>query len=975
MSKPAPDQPPTDLAGNPGVIVTTLLSGVIAVAVAAAEWVGSGTALDSPTGILWAVVALLGVVAMVLGAGLELRRRRQAGRAATAPGPAAPPAPPGPAPAPELPSGTVTFLFTDVEGSTRLLQELGDGYPAVRDEHAAILRRAIRDQDGVEVSTEGDSFFAAFASPVAAVAAAVAAQRGLAAHRWPPGHPVRVRMGLHTGEGVLGGDNYVGIDVNRSARIAGAAHGGQVIVSGATRSLVEHALPAGASLRDLGEHRLKDLNLPMHLNDLVIEGLAADFLPPRTLDARPGNLPAPLTSFVGREREIAESRRLLGRARLLTLTGAGGTGKSRLALQVAAGLADRYRDGAFLAELSSVTDPALVPSVLAQALRVPEVPGRPILAALRDHLRDKRLLLVADNFEQVTDAGPVVEELLAAAPGLTVLVTSRAPLSLRGEQELVVPPLTLPGPGPTPDLEAIGRVEAVRLFTERAQAVRPGFELTEQNAPAVAEIATRLDGLPLAIELAATRTKVLTPAQLLPRLQRRLTLLTGGARTLPDRQRTLRGAIAWSYDLLAAPERRLFARLSVFAGGWTLASAEAVGDPEALGLDPLQGLTSLVDQSLVTRAEAAGRDPRFTMLETIREFGRERLAATGELEPVARRHAGHFLALAVAAEPHLAGAAQGEWLDRCEQEHANLRAALRWAVEAAETDRAQEAAGAIWRFWQQRGHLTEGRRWLEELLALPSGQGPTPARAKALAGAGGIAWWQEDIAAARGFYGEALAIERTLGDPAGVAQALYNQAFVVAAGGDFDGAFGLFEESRELARQAGDEPAVARAEWMLAIRDLAAGAWDRPLAIAEQAVDRWRRIGDRLQMGDGLVWLAVVYARAGRPADARSAVGEALRLFREVDSPMGILSVILGLSYLARWEGRYQDAVRLAGAAESLRDQFGGRPPLDFLAGFVGDPEAEARARLPEDVAAAAWEDGRRLSVDAALAAAVPTAS
>ena len=883
------------------------------------------------------------------------------------PGPPWPPGPPGRSPVPRLPTGTVTFLFTDIEGSTRLLQELGDRYPAVRDEHAAILRQAIGAGDGVEVSTEGDSFFAAFASPVAAVRAAVAAQRDLAVHPWPPGFPVRVRMGLHTGEGVLGGDNYVGIDVNRSARIAGAAHGGQVIVSGATRGLVEQAVPEGTSLRDLGEHRLKDLNLPIHLYDLVVEGLPADFLPPRTLDARPGNLPAQLTSFVGREREIAEARRLLERARLLTLTGPGGTGKSRLALQVAAELQPRYRDGAFFADLSSVTDPALVPSVLARVLRVPEVPGRPILAALADHLRDRRLLLVADNFEQVTDAGAVVEELLAAAPGLTVLATSRVALSLRGEQELVVGPLALPDPGQPAELETVGRFEAVRLFTERARAVQPGFELTSENAAAVAEITARLDGLPLAIELAATRTKVLTPTQILPRLERRLTLLTGGARTLPDRQRTLRGAIAWSYDLLPAAERRLFARLSVFSGGWTLASAEAVCDPEALGLDPLDAMASLVDQSLVIRTEDAGGDPRFAMLETIREFGQERLAATGELEPVARRHAEHFLGLAVAAEPHLTGPGQGEWLDRCELEHANLRAALRWAVEAGESDRAQEAAGAIWRFWQQRGHLTEGRRWLEELLALPSGPGSAPARAKALTGAGGIAWWQEDITAARGYYQEALAIARQLGDPADTAQALYNQSFVTGAAGDFDGAFGLLEESLELARLAGDEPGAARAEWMLVIRELAAGDWDRALPVAERAVATWRRLGDRLQMADGLVWLGVCYIRAGRPADARSAIGEALGLFRDIDSPMGIVSVILGLAYLARWEGRYRDAVRLAGAAESLREQVGGRPPLDFLAGFVGDPEAEARARLPADAAEAAWEEGRRLSVDAAL--------
>ncbi|HJW65042.1 MAG TPA: tetratricopeptide repeat protein, partial [Actinomycetes bacterium] len=372
-------------------------------------------------------------------------------------------------------------------------------------------------------------------------------------------------------------------------------------------------------------------------------------------------------------------------------------------------------------------------------------------------------------------------------------------------------------------------------------------------------------------------------------------------------------------------------------------------------------------QSLVIRAGPAAGQGRFSMLETIREFGREQLEATGALAAARRRHGGWFLDLAVAAGPNLTGAHQGEWLDRCDQEHANLRAALRWAVEAGETDRAQEAAGAIWRFWQQRGHLAEGRRWLEELLAMPSGQGPTPARAKALAGAGGIAWWQEDIAAARGYYQEALAIARQLGDPARTAQALYDQSFVAGAAGDFDGAFGLLEESLELARLAGDEPVAARAEWMLAIRDLAAGDWDRALPVAERSVATWRRLGDRLQMADGLVWLGVVYVRAGRPADARSAIREALRLFRDVDSPMGIVSVILGLSYLARWEGRYQDAVRLAGAAESLRERVGGRPPLDFLAGFIGDPEAEARARLPADAAEAAWEEGRRMGVDAAL--------
>ena len=577
----------------------------------------------------------------------------------------------------DLPTGTVTFLFTDIEGSTGLLQELGDRYPAVLDEHAAIIRRAVSDGGGVEVSTHGDAFFAVFRSPAGAVGAAVAAQRGLAAHDWSPGPPVRVRMGAHTGEGALGGDDYAGIDVHRAARIADAAHGGQVLLSDATRGLVQHALPAGTSLRDLGAHHLRGIAGPERLHQLVVEGLPADFPAPRALDARPSNLPPQLTSFVGREEEIAEVERLLGRTRLLTLTGPGGSGKSRLALRVATDLLPQYRDGSCFVDLSPVTDPALVPAAVANALGVPESPERPILDGVKDHLRHRELLQVVDNFEQVAEAGPVIEELLTAAPKLRTLVTSRVVLSLRGEQEYPVPPLQVPDPERLPrDLAALTEVEAVRLFAERAQAASPRFALTEQNAPVVAEITARLDGLPLAIELAATRTKVLTPEQILARLESRLSILTSGSRSVPERQRTLRAAIAWSYDLLDPVERRLFARLSVFTGGWAFESAEAVCDPEELGVDALDGLTSLVDKSLIRRTEPPGHPSRFSMLETIREFGYEQLEAAGDLELVRRRHAGHYLSLATDAEPHLTATDQGEWLDRCEAEHANLRAAL-----------------------------------------------------------------------------------------------------------------------------------------------------------------------------------------------------------------------------------------------------------------------------------------------------------
>ena len=429
----------------------------------------------------------------------------------------------------DLPTGTVTFLFTDIEGSTGLLQTLGDRYAAVQDEHAVVVRRAVAEGGGVEVSTHGDAFFVAFGSPAGAVRSAVAAQRGLASHDWSPGPPVRVRMGVHTGEGALGGDDYVGLDVHRAARIADAAHGGQVILSDATRGLVQHALPAGATLRDLGVHHLRGIADPERLHQLVVEGLASDFPPPRTLDARPNNLPLQLTSFVGREEEIAEVERLLAQTRLLTLTGPGGSGKSRLALRVATELLTRYRDGSCFVDLSPVTDPALVPAAVANALGVPETAGRPILEEVKDHLRHRELLQVIDNFEQVAEAGPVIEELLTAAPKLRTMVTSRVVLSLRGEQEYAVPPLQVPDPDRLPpDLSALRAVEAVRLFTERALAASPRFALTEQNAPVVAEITARLDGLPLAIELAATRTKVLAPEQILSRLERRLAILTSG---------------------------------------------------------------------------------------------------------------------------------------------------------------------------------------------------------------------------------------------------------------------------------------------------------------------------------------------------------------------------------------------------------------------------------------------------------------
>ncbi|MDQ4005528.1 MAG: adenylate/guanylate cyclase domain-containing protein, partial [Actinomycetota bacterium] len=650
----------------------------------------------------------------------------------------------------QLPTGTVTFLFTDIEGSTLLLRELGDRYADVLRDHAQIIRRALEREGGTELGTEGDSFFAVFASPAAAVRAVVEAQRAIAAHPWPDGAEVRVRMGLHTGEGTRAGDGYVGIDVHRAARIGDTGHGGQILISGATEALVRRALPDGVEVTDLGEHRLKDLPHSERLFQLTVEGLTAEFPSLRSLDARPNNLPSEMSRFIGREEAIREVETLLDETRLLTLTGPGGTGKTRLALEVAHRRLTAFRDGVWFVDLSPVTDPQVVLTEIAVALELDRDPGASVFQCLEEHLADRRTLLVLDNFEHVLEAALGVEHLLSHAPELRVIVTSRSVLSIYGEREYPVPPLQLPASG-TAAFEELRSSEAVSLFVDRARAVRPDFQLTPENAAAVAEICERVDGLPLAIELAAVRVNVLTPQAMLPRLGERLSLLTSGPRNLPERQRTLRGAIDWSYRLLEEPERRLFARLAAFAGGVTLEAIEAVTAP-GLGGDVLDLLGALINDSLVRRAEDHHGQTRFDMLETIREYAGERLEAEPDSEEVRERHARYFLDLAVQAEPHFVGMDQTTWLDRFEHDHDNVRTALKWSIGAGEIELGQRAAGALWRFWHQRGYLAEGRRKLEHLLHAPGGEAPTAARFKALTGAGGLAYWQNDYPATERFY-------------------------------------------------------------------------------------------------------------------------------------------------------------------------------------------------------------------------------
>ncbi len=499
-----------------------------------------------------------------------------------------------------LPTGTVTLLFTDIEGSTQLLHALRDQYALVLADQRAILRAAFDQWAGCEIDTQGDAFFVAFARATDAVNAVVQAQRNLAAHAWTDGVTVRVRMALHTGEAMLATTGYVGIDVHRAARICSAGHGGQVLLSQTTRDLVEEALPNGVALRDLGEHRLKDLKRPEHVYQLVIADLPADFAPLKSLDAHPHNLPIQLTSFIGREQEMARVKELLEGARLLSLTGSGGAGKTRLALQVAADLIDEFPDGVWFVELAPLTDAGLIPQTVASLLGLREEAGRPVMTMLSDYLRAKTTLLLLDNCEHLIDAcAKFADTILHVAPKIKILATSREALGIAGETAYRVPSLSLPPPQlPISNYQSLNQYESVRLFIDRALAVQPDFSVTNANAPALAQICHRLDGIPLALELAAARVKSLSVEQIAVRLDDRFRLLTGGSRTALPRQQTLRAAIDWSHSLLTEEERVLLRRLSVFAGGWTLDAAQAVcGCDPVRADDVLDLLARLVDKS------------------------------------------------------------------------------------------------------------------------------------------------------------------------------------------------------------------------------------------------------------------------------------------------------------------------------------------------------------------------------------------
>jgi predicted ATPase/class 3 adenylate cyclase len=869
-----------------------------------------------------------------------------------------------------LPTGTVTFLFTDIEDSTQLVSALGEAYGPVLERHAKIIRATIADHEGSYVSSDGDALFAVFPSAVFAVRSAVASQRALASQTWPEGASLRVRMGLHTGEGRLGGDDYVGIDVHRAARIAAAGHGGQILLSDATRVLVATALPDGVALRDLAEHRFKGLPAPERVWQLEIDGLQRAFPALRSLDAPRDTLPRPATPLIGRETVLDAIVGLVGRRPLLTLIGPGGTGKTRLGLAVAERLMPDFADGAYFVALQDARDRAAVAAAIAIALGVRERPDRDLETGIKEHLQDRELLLVLDNFEQVISATPLVADLLAGAPRLRIVATSRAVLRLAGEQTYDVPPLGLPDLRELPPLEELNRNEAVALFVERARAVDPSFTVTASNARAVASICSRLDGLPLAIELAAARVRLLSPEAILERLERHVPVLTGGATDQPTRQQTLHGAIDWSYELLLPAERKLFERLSVFAGGWTIDAAEEVCNPDGeLGMDTLDGLGLLKDKSLIQPALTDDGETRFGMLQVIREFAAEMLEERTEAADVHGRHAAQMLALAEEAEAHLRSSDLRSWQHRLRREQENLRSALRWAIDAGDAETGLRTAGAIWDYWHYWAELREGASWLDALLVLPAALAPSLVRAKALRALAGLLYWQGIGNRSFALYQEALQIIRTLGDKRLLAATLYDAAWGAIGLGDLALAMALGQESVEEYRQAGDSAgATIVAAWIRVSPVVTGNGGDAAGAIQaiEEVIELNRRLGRAHDVADWLEVLPMIYRAMGDFARAYPPALASLKTWYELGT-LGRLP--LGLKILAAVElgkGHPERAVRLGAAAERYNDEIGGE--LSDVIAQLGDPVEEARPMLSSAEHARAVAEGRGMSLEEQIA-------
>jgi predicted ATPase/class 3 adenylate cyclase len=812
----------------------------------------------------------------------------------------------------DLPVGTVTFLFTDIEGSTRLVQDLDAAWPGILARHDDIVTSSIASHGGTVVKTGGDSVFAVFETADQAVKAAVEGLRRLAGADWPRDHPVKVRMGLHTGVGSLGGSDYVGLDVHRAARIANSAHGGQIVVSEQTAVLVERSLPDGVVLRDLGKHRLKDLSDPETIFQVVVEDEPSEFPALRTLNAIPNNLPLLPTSFIGREAEISEAMTLLEKARVLTLTGPGGTGKTRLSLQVAAELADGFEDGVFFVGLSTVTDSNVLPSVILEVLGLSdttgdETPGQWLVEAIQE----KRLLMVLDNFEQLLAAAPLVADLVRASPFSKFIVTSRAPLRISGEQEMPVPPLGLPEEA---SLSTALASEGVRLFLERAMEVRPDFQMDESNVTTVVDLVGKLDGLPLAIELVTSRLRHLPLETILERLDSRM--LSAGRVDLPERQQTIENAIAWSYDLLDDDHREVFARLSVFVGGARVEEIEQLLAGCQMEIDLLDGLAALADHSLVGSVSIGGTT-RFRMLHVIREYARDRLEESGQAHETRLSHLEIYANFAEAVAPELLGVDRVRSLDLLEADHDNFRSALEFGLEDGQVDLVNRLSAALWRFWQARGHLYEAESRLEAAVAQEDGD--LGLRAAALEALGGVHWWRGAMDKCERRYAEALEMHERLDDPSGLANAHYNYGLAVAGKNqDIEMLRRHMEAAMAIYEELGDHNGIGNVLWGLGQGLVFLGESDSALDLYHRAVDSYRKAGNQFGLSWALFELSEAHRRGGRIEEAWESLEGALEVFKGARDVSGFVLGSGVAAAIALALGDRARAYRLMGARNSL---------------------------------------------------------
>ena len=917
-----------------------------------------------------------------------------------------------------FPTGTVTFLFTDIEGSTKLAQQYPDAMPALLARHDGILNQAIQACNGFVFQIVGDSFSAAFHSASDALNAALEAQRLLHNEEWSPA-PIKVRMGIHAGaaqvDAVPNEVRYSGYaTLALTQRIMSAGHGGQILLSQTAHDLTRDKLPPQAQFIDMGERCLKDVVLPEHLYQLTVPDLPSEFPPLDTLESFNHNLPTQLTSFIGREKEVDELKKLIAANRIVTLTGSGGAGKTRLSLQVGAECLSLFSSGVWFAELAAVTDPALVPQTLLSIFNLREDSHRTALEVLISYLRPKTVLLILDNCEHLIEAcAQISEALLRACPKLKILASSREALGISGEAPYRVPSLATPDPAHLLSLEGLLDVDSIRLFIERAVTAKPDFKLTKENASIVAQICSRLDGIPLAIELAAARVKVLSLTQIAARLDDRFRLLTGGARTALPRQQTLRALIDWSYSLLSEPEKILFRRLAVFVGGWTLEAAESVCGAEGGGSEILDLLTRLIDKSLVTMQEVAG-ETRYHRLETIRQYSREKFFETDEVETIRYRHLAFYVQFAEEAEKQLQGRRRVAWTHRLAAEQDNLRSAMEWGL-ARDPESALRIAASLPNFWTTGGFSAEGFRWIQqatvEYMEKAGEHGPPSLRAKGLSGLAylymslgdningkrvaeqsvalfrqspdqsGLAYSLVSLAFPLEFLGERLQAEAALKEGIAIARAEKNAFVLVSAlnsltrltlnlRSDTDAAERYADEAIHISQEAGIEWTTAVAYEMKGLIAARRKNYDEARALIEKAVHVYQETNASFNIILAKSALAHMERELGNHTIALDLYRETIVAFRDAGQTGAVAHQLECFGFIALAQNQNERALRLIAAANALREK-GGTPMTPDEQIYYDEQLKCLRERMEPMAFESAWSKGNALSMDDAITLAI----